>query len=322
MTLNRLLFSVFVSILAFAPVQAQKPSKPEKNFEFFWNTFNEYYPSFEIRKVNWQEQYKKYRPLVTANTTDDELFRILNEMISSLKDGNAVISKTSEVPATPKYSEIYKRFPTVDSINQLRRVTFKTLEYYKFGEFTWFNSKKIFLIGGWCTSHTHGYLQLNGFGWMPLKSFEKEIDEMMAWFTNKEAVIIDLRINASGLSSFADALLERFSIGEYAFKKQIVLLTSGASNGIAEYFVMKMMNLSNVTIVGEHTAGFFSNRDIKKMPNGWKFSLPYKIPRFKDGGIYEGIGIPVDIEVANIKNDLVTGKDPVLEKAIDFLNRK
>jgi len=42
----------------------------------------------------------------------------------------------------------------------------------------------------------------------------------------------------------------------------------------------------------------------------------------KDGKNYEGMGIPVDIEIANTKNDLVTGKDPVLAKAVAYLNDK
>jgi hypothetical protein len=318
--MNRLFFPLFISILAFAPVQAQKLSKPEKNFEFFCNTFNQHYPSFEIRKVNWQEQYKKYRPLVTESTTDDELFRILNEMVAPLKDGHVAISKTGDLPASAKYSDFHRQFPTKDSVNQLRAVIAKNLTAFGFSDLVKFNSR--FPIGGFSTSARYGYLQLNGFGGMPLKDFEKQLNEMSALFKDKQGVIIDIRINGGGEPAFVGAVVKRFSPEGNGFNKPVALLTSGASISAADHFAMSLMDFPHVTIIGEHTAGMFSSMMGKKMPNGWEFSLSHETHLAKDGKNYEGIGIPVDIEVANTTNDLVTGKDPVLEKAVDFLNGK
>jgi hypothetical protein len=47
---------------------------PEKNFEEFWKTFNNRYPFFEVRNVDWKEQYESIGPRVTSETRDDELF--------------------------------------------------------------------------------------------------------------------------------------------------------------------------------------------------------------------------------------------------------
>lgn len=85
---------------------------------------------------------------------------------------------------------------------------------------------------------------------------------------------------------------------------------------------MNLMDFPNVKIIGEHTAGMFSSMMGKKMPNGWEFSLSHEAHLAKDGNNYEGVGIPVDIEIANNKDNLTTGKDPVLLKAIDFLGIK
>ena len=61
---------------------------PEKNFEALWNTFHSRYPFFELRKVDWKKQYDTYRPKITKETGDEELFDILCRMIDPLDDGH------------------------------------------------------------------------------------------------------------------------------------------------------------------------------------------------------------------------------------------
>jgi hypothetical protein len=61
---------------------------PERNFEVLWQTFNERYPFFRLRSVDWNKQYRAYRPKVTNETSDDELFDILCRMLDPLNDGH------------------------------------------------------------------------------------------------------------------------------------------------------------------------------------------------------------------------------------------
>jgi len=61
---------------------------PEKNFEELWTTFYNRYPFFDIRNVDWQEQYDRCRPEVTIATTDEELFDILCRLLAPLNDGH------------------------------------------------------------------------------------------------------------------------------------------------------------------------------------------------------------------------------------------
>ena len=69
---------------------------PEKNFEELWKTFNNRYPFFEERNVDWKKQYETYRAKVTSKTGDDELFDIFCEMLGPLNDGHvSLIAKTS-----------------------------------------------------------------------------------------------------------------------------------------------------------------------------------------------------------------------------------
>lgn len=311
------LFLVILVVTKSGYSQSSKLSKPEKNFEFFWDTFDKHYPSFKIRDVDWRAQYEKYRPLVTKNTTDDQLFNILHEMVDPLRDGHVAISKTGDLPASAKYSAFHQQFPTKASILELRAVIARNLSESGFIDLQKF--KSTFPIGGFSTSEKYGYLQLNGFGGMPLKEFEKQLKEMEASFKNKKAVIIDIRINGGGEPAFVQSVVRQFSPENYDSNKPLILLTSGASISAADHFAMNLMDFPNVTIIGERTAGMFSGMLGKKMPNGWEFSLSHETHLAKDGKNYEGIGIPVDIEVVTTKDVLTTGKDPVLYKAINYL---
>lgn len=60
-------------------------------FEYFWHHFNEYYAFFDIRHVDWQQQYERYRPQVTSETTDAELFDIFSQMVAPLQDAHVNI---------------------------------------------------------------------------------------------------------------------------------------------------------------------------------------------------------------------------------------
>jgi hypothetical protein len=80
---GKFLFSIILLITTITNYyQAQKLSKPESNFEFFWQTFDKNYSGFKVRKVDWRQQYIKYRPLVTQNTPDDESLKkdLIDEM--------------------------------------------------------------------------------------------------------------------------------------------------------------------------------------------------------------------------------------------------
>lgn len=67
---------------------------PEFNFEVFWNSFNENYAFFDTHDVDWDAVYRRFRPKVTAKTSDAELHQVLSDMIAVLDDRH--VSLTAE----------------------------------------------------------------------------------------------------------------------------------------------------------------------------------------------------------------------------------
>jgi len=56
-----------------------------------------------------------------------------------------------------------------------------------------------------------------------------------------------------------------------------------------------------------------------QLPNGWYFSVSYKLFVDHEGFCWEGIGIPADIYQANTEEDIKQGHDKVLELAVSLL---
>lgn len=70
---------------------------PIFNFEVLWNTFNEQYAYFELRGIDWQASYAKYKSQVTNKTTEVELYRIFYTMLDDLNDGHVDIEASDKV---------------------------------------------------------------------------------------------------------------------------------------------------------------------------------------------------------------------------------
>ncbi|GAB3280295.1 hypothetical protein GCM10027347_55410 [Larkinella harenae] len=342
---------LLVSLLCSYVVLANPLPKhdPERNFEAFWRLFNQYYAHFETRGINWKKQYEQFRPQVNAHTTNEQLLAIFNQMVAPLKDGHVVISPTGDLPASAKYSRFYQEFPTKELQNQFHQVSLTTLQALGFGPFVKFRSE-LYQIGGYCRSKEFGYLQLNGFGGMPLADFAKQLDEMVVEFADVKGLIIDIRINGGGSPDFLGALVGRLTqvkrlVGygrarvskpkfEYtpweAYQvspqgprqliKPTVLLTSGATISAADHCAMYLKEFPYIRLMGEPTNGIFSPMLGKILPNGWEVSL-------SDGQIvsskrvsYEGKGVPVDVVGLHYRDTMLQGHDPVLDQAVDFLN--
>jgi len=81
-----------------------------------------------------------------------------------------------------------------------------------------------------------------------------------------------------------------------------------------------MRVLPHATIVGDFTSGCFADVRGDTLPNGWRYSVSYKLFVDQDGFCWEGIGVPPDLTVVNSRSDLAQKKDRVIEFAIDLVN--
>src|SRR6476660_3157900 len=323
---------------------------PEKNFEELWKTFHNRYPFFELRNVDWKKQYDTYRPKVTRETSDDELFNIFCQMLAPLHDGHVeLIAKASgdrkKRYFTPEKKPRFWQEFTSREIKQLFKTTEKTLVANGFGQPTETQAWMLY----YCRSRTFGYIRILELEGVKKGSLTAALDKIAGDFKDLDGVIIDIRNNPGGDDSTAITIINRFCDrtrvafrrktkigpgkdaftpvktfhlhpqGDAQFVGPIVLLTSDSVFSGGEAFALAMRQLPYVTIVGDHTNGIFSYQLEKKLPNGWEYCLSYQVSMSADHVCYEGKGVPADIHLLNTKADLATGVDPLITRALEVL---
>jgi C-terminal processing protease CtpA/Prc len=323
---------------------------PEKNFEEFWQTFNNRYPFFEVRAVDWQRQYETYRPSVTDEISDDELFEILCRMLEPLNDGHVnLTAKTSGTPKrhfTPeKTPRFWREFTNREEIEQLFQTTEKTLVANGFGQP---KASEAWILH-YCRSQAFGYLRILELEGINQRTLIAALDKLGRDFKDFDGVIIDIRDCPGGDDDVAITIINRFCDqrrvafhrqtkigpgendftpfktwhiepeGEARFIGPIVLLTCDSVFSGGEAFALAIKQLPHLTIVGDHTNGIFSYELEKKLPNGWRYTLSYQKYFSADMICYEGKGVPADIELFNTKSDIEAGTDPLITRAIEVL---
>ena len=326
---------------------------PEENFECLWETFQNWYPFFELRNVDWQKQYEIYRPKVTRETSDDELFDIFCEMLGPLDDGHIELFAKASLDRKERYfnpepkPRFWQEF-TNREIEQLFETTGKTLAANGFGQ----PSETEAWMLHYCRSRAFGYIRILELEGVNERKLTAALDKIARDFKDLHGIVIDIRDTPGGDDSTALTIINRFCDnkrvafhrktkigpgedefsalktwhiepqGDAQFAGPIVLLTCDSVFSGGEVFALAIKQLPNVTIIGDHTNGIFSYQLEKKLPNGWRFCLSYQMYFSANMVCYEGKGVPVDFELFNKKSDIKNGIDPLITRALEVLRSK
>ncbi|MFP2911283.1 S41 family peptidase, partial [Pyxidicoccus sp. 3LFB2] len=103
------------------------------------------------------------------------------------------------------------------------------------------------------------------------------------------------------------------------FTGPIVLLVGPHTVSAAENFSIMLVAQRRVRVVGQRSAGTNGNITTLVLPGLVRFLFTGMEVLFPSGATFHGVGIVPDVEVAPTAEDLATGRDPVLLKAIELL---
>lgn len=355
-TIKYFTFFLLLTVCNIVFGQCHQIEEPIKNFDKLWNEFNDRYANFNIKNINWNKIYNKYRPLINENTTNDSLFKVCSKMLLELKDGHVnliqydkkgnIVNKASD--GSP--SEFLKKFPLSKekspNIYQLLDITDKTL---KNNDFSIIGSSRKGSME-YSTSKEYGYLRILSMGNLSLSEYRKHSNNAVKAFKNSKGIIIDVRFNGGGDDKASFEIASKFTdkrrIGHYKrerkkgesrfkkmklrylepsgreqFTKPIIILTSDLTASAAEVFTMIMKELPYVTIIGDNTNGIFSDMYDFKLPNGWLVTLSHQQYFSSEMKNFEGIGIEPNIKLLNETKDINDETDPLIERAIEELRK-
>jgi tetratricopeptide (TPR) repeat protein len=329
--------AVFAILLFTWPLhtgRAQELSGPEKNFEYLWQTYDRNYALFGPKHIDWAALYKVYRPKVTARTTDPELFETLSSLLGNLNDNHIRLNSPDRSFQSGILGEMKQESFSLDLVKDVF-LKGRTKELMN-GVFVY----------GWLTDSI-GYFHFNRFS--QIEQSTAAIDEIMKEFKDAKSIIVDVRGNGGGDDRVGKLIADRFADqkrlymktqirngpahddftapkywyvepdGPIQFTRPVILLTHRFSVSAAENFTLAMRILPNVTVVGDATSGVFADVYGDQMPNGWRFSVPFKLFVDQDGFCWEGIGVPADIRQTNTRKDLDDKRDKPLALAVDLI---
>lgn len=322
---------------------------PIANFEVFWHIFKENYSFFNLTLTNWDSIYTVYRPMITDTTTEEILFSVFSNMIEPLRDRHTRIYDTLGTrfyAVGPDNYNFWYDEPIIYFDNIFHRLD--NQEYYSTAS-GYINYGKINQKIGYINiSSMYNYSSSDNY--IPDEEFISQLmDTLVEKFADCESIILDIRINRGGLDVVSFEIASRFNdkqrVGYYRSyrnggyedfseqvpfytytsdknfgNKKVVLLTSNHAYSAADVFAMIMKEIPNVTILGEHTYGVFSDVLSKLLPNGWVVDLSNERYYSSEKINYERIGIYPDIELKMDSVSFFNGTDNVLEKAIELLS--
>jgi carboxyl-terminal processing protease len=311
--------------------QAPDPTGPEAVFEHAWRALDRNYAQFGAKGVDWDALYDVYRPMVTPETTDEELWDTILTMTRHLNDGHVCLQDTDlRLCGGPIVGLQYNEFSRDLVVSD-----------YLAGEAT--TALDGSFVYGWLPDNV-GYIHIADFK-DGAEETEATIDAAIELFANADAIIVDVRHNPGGTGAVATSVAGRFADrkrhfmtswirygrdhgdlisptywnvepeGPAQFARPTLLLTHRLSESAADIFALAMRVLPNVMIVGDSTVGALSSQYPERLPNGWRLWVAYKLLRDHNGVCWDGIGVPPDLFIKNTAADIEAGTDRVLEFA-------
>ncbi|SFT39562.1 Tricorn protease C1 domain-containing protein [Lishizhenia tianjinensis] len=312
--------------------QPQPENSQTAIFDYFYKAYQEDYVLFDQRNVNWEDQYNTYRPMVSDEMSDADLFERLKDMVAPLNDGHVKLIAPNEIQYTPN---IYYQTRLEDDLFDLELIKSKYLkdDYevngYGFNTYGMIENDIAYVHMVWTSDNWEG------------------MDEILSYSDPAKGLIIDLRHNGGGDFTLAFSRMGRFTQeerlaftsktkngagpndftapyawkiypeGEY-FDKKIMVLTDRYTISAGERLVMALQTLPNVTTVGDTTNGSISSMILRELPNAWNFSVCPQQVESHDGMNYEGIGLIPDVLIENTSAQMQAKTDATLEHALSL----
>lgn len=317
----------------------KEQNNPVNNFDVLWNDVDKMYGGFAVKDINWDSLHDVYKPLVTNNSSDAELYNTFTKLLDHLDDNHVSLLPTNT--GFPSYqSGIVGRMKTFTDF-RLSAISDNYIDELKSYSGT--------ILYGTLKGNV-GYILLGGME-EGIDMYEKAFDYLLEYFKDTDGIVIDIRNNPGGIDQESVYIAGRFATetktgfkfrlkngpahtdftpfyeyiieptGKSQYTKGVAVLTHRFTISAAETFTMAMSMYDHVTIVGDTTSGAFSDMTSRELPNGWVYTISIGDWRTPDGTSYEGIGLPPDLVVQNDSTDIANGRDEALETAILLLKK-
>lgn len=334
--MKKLLYILLVALTTSACVTEEVPtgSLPQSIFEALWRTLDQHYCFFDYKNVDWQEVHDRYARQITDTMHREELFDTLSRMTYELKDGHVNLISSMNVS---RYGAWFDDYPMNFSDSLLRKTLGRAEDFRS------------------ASGMQYRKLLPDSVGYVRVGSFDAALsqnarDEMLYYFRDCKALIIDIRHNGGGQLTAASALTSSFSterrlVGYMQHKtgtahdafsapepiyvdpspgvrwlRPVIILTNRRTYSAANSFAMYMHPLPHVALLGDRTGGGSGMPFTSELPYGWaiRFSAsPMLTPDMQ----HTEFGIAPDYHVEITPEDYRRSTDTILEAALALIRK-
>lgn len=329
---------VFISTFLISCQQSEYSydETPQGNLDALWTLIDQRYCFLTYKEqqlgIKWADIHAKYSAKLNPKMSRVQLFEVLCQMLSELKDGHVNISTSLDLGRNWSWKEDYP-----ENLDIELRKQYLGTDYH---------------IG----SGLKYTILPDNIAYVVYESFSNDIgdgnlSDMLSYLRLCNGMILDIRGNGGGELSNAERLSRRFTnekvlVGyvchktgtshddfsepqaEYItpsngirWQKPVVLLVNRSCYSAANTFVRNMNEMPLVTIIGDQTGGGSGLPFSSELPIGWsvRFSAsPHYDARMKQ----IEFGIEPDIYVALDDALAVEGKDSMIEEARRLITEK
>ena len=270
---------------------------PQGNFEALWQIIDEHYCFLDYKKqvygLDWDVIYNIFKVRAKGPMDDYQLFEVLTEMLSQLKDGHVNLYSSFD---NGRYWHWHEDYPTNFSDTLQRR--YLGTDYH-------IASGAQYRI----LDDNIGYLYVGSFSY---EMGESSLDEIIKYFAFCNGLIVDIRSNGGGELTAAEPS------SRYRWQKPVVVLTNREVYSAANDFVKIMKCFPEVKTVGDQTGGGAGMPFTSTLPNGWtvRFSA---CPSYDRNRQQIEFGIAPDYPVGQTDADFAKGRDTLIEFARKLL---
>ncbi|MBR5053280.1 MAG: S41 family peptidase [Bacteroidaceae bacterium] len=306
---------------------------PQGNLDALWTLIDQRYCFLSYKEeelgFKWSEIHAKYSEKLNPGMTRVQLFEVLCQMLSELKDGHVNISTSLDLGRNWSWKEDYP-----ENLNTELRQQYLGTDYH---------------IG----SGLKYTILPDNIGYVVYESFshgigDGNLSDMFTYLRLCNGLILDIRGNSGGDLTNAETLSSRFTnekvlVGYMCHKtgkghddfseptadyispsegvrwqKPTILLVNRACYSAANIFVRNMKEMPKVTVMGDQTGGGSGLPFSSELPIGWSV-------RFSAAPCYDArmhhieFGIEPDI-TCNLDETLASqGTDSMIEAARQLL---
>lgn len=330
---------IVAAMLALAMTACQKGDSeyddtPQGNLDALWTIIDERYCFLSYKEqqlgFKWSEIHAKYSGKLNPQMSRVQLFEVLCQMISELKDGHVNLSTSLDLGRNWSWKEDYP-----DNLDTELRQTYLGTDYH---------------IG----SGLKYTILPDNIAYVVYESFsdgigEGNLSDMIAYLRLCNGMILDIRGNSGGELTNAERLSRRFTnekvqVGymchktgkghddfsepqaEYIepstgirWQKPVVLLVNRACYSAANIFVRNMKEFPLVTVMGDQTGGGSGLPFSSELPIGWSVRFSAS-PSFNARMQQIEFGIQPDVSSSLDAVQAADGKDSMIESARQFLS--